>query len=957
MSSINLYLSTEELNFIDEFVNRIKNNNNNEDTEVELRIRLKNTPIFNLIDKIKEKYKIEGNIINDNSIIKDNYRKITTNNTDVYQRKTQLFSHIIDFINFDVKFTINKEENIDEKDINKQLFNSGTIKRNRNRTIFKFEYYDFVITKINNESIEYEIEFHNDKLSNLDIKNVVGPLKEFLILLFPLAFSFSADLINTNYKQYNSFIKKIRFMQNKPRALRRSYIQNFFNSNYSVTNKLDGIKYNLFIFDGILFLFNDNINQSIYLCDNDFDNTIFHNDKISLIEGEWFNNHFYIFDVIVFNDIDVRHYSHLNRINYIKNVGIPNVSIKNFLTSVSGIPLTQRIRNVLLSIKGKEQDNDGIIFTPENSQYYVYDKNDKTNKSIIYKFKFNHTIDFYVDKNYGLNVCDYNNGENYSYKNINKQILDLDKYKDSKSLIGKIVEMEYVNNIFFKILRIREDKNKPNALKIYNDTIDVIEKDKLFTINNLLGLIYREYQNIMKRKLLFDQYVLQQFDSMNIVDLGAGLGGDLHKYIEFTNLKKEKINLYNVEPNESNFKELNKRILLNKNIPKNLNIMKSINAYSQDTNKIITTIGKNNTNIVSMFFVLTFLFENDSLLQNCINTIDSLLCPNGLFIGTVMDGTNIKNFLKNHNNNYVNEYINIKLNSDDTIFISFKSGASLKESGQLEYLTDMSKLESYLKNKNFMKIKLNPFPRNNLIFTNEENDLIQCNSSFIFEKWMSIPVTNISTKITDYHFFPIRKHCIYNINNLRNLLAHSSLDKYEISGYLQPDFNNSEHNKFIIYNKHIYEDTRDKNVIPFTDIPKNINYKILWHNHPFNTNIHNGFLSLEDLIDCIKNPSKIHILVLCETLYIYKYTHNNTTDLDIKSISKWYNSLQNIDIINKYLINKDTSNMDNHMKWAYYMELLFSIEHSIFNTLKGFGIYFARVSDTNELNVLLHKLI
>jgi hypothetical protein len=70
-------------------------------------------------------------------------------------------------------------------------------------------------------------------------------------------------------------------------------------------------------------------------------------------------------------------------------------------------------------------------------------------------------------------------------------------------------------------------------------------------------------------------------------------------------------------------------------------VLKYLNVGGEDTEDIVNFVGKK-VDIINMFFSLTFFFKDKNTLENLANTIDSLLNPDGMFIGTTMAIPDIK---------------------------------------------------------------------------------------------------------------------------------------------------------------------------------------------------------------------------------------------------------------------------------------------------------------------------
>ncbi|NBO24722.1 MAG: hypothetical protein EBU93_05770, partial [Chlamydiae bacterium] len=123
-----------------------------------------------------------------------------------------------------------------------------------------------------------------------------------------------------------------------------------------------------------------------------------------------------------------------------------------------------------------------------------------------------------------------------------------------------------------------------------------------------------------------------------VLDIGAGMGGDLHKY-SIAKVKK----LYAVEPNKAFIEQFMERL---KNIISLKNKVVLINTNGTDEKGIFDVVPQNSVNVVSMMYSLTYFFESKQMLQNLVSIIDKALVSTfSTVIGTVMDGYRVDELL------------------------------------------------------------------------------------------------------------------------------------------------------------------------------------------------------------------------------------------------------------------------------------------------------------------------
>ena len=147
-------------------------------------------------------------------------------------------------------------------------------------------------------------------------------------------------------------------------------------------------------------------------------------------------------------------------------------------------------------------------------------------------------------------------GENYKDIQFHDAI-----YTSSIELVdGSVYEFGYNNQTKkFILFRPRPDKKHPNFYKVaenvWNDMINPFTKEQLLQLLNGISIspapiedslkLYRKYHNTIKNNL-----ITTYCNKKTILDLGAGQGGDLPKY-----LKSDIKYLWAVEPDEQNYNE------------------------------------------------------------------------------------------------------------------------------------------------------------------------------------------------------------------------------------------------------------------------------------------------------------------------------------------------------------------------------------------------------------------
>ena len=343
--------------------------------------------------------------------IKDNQgnREFKTSLDDTFTNFTETkFNKKNNIINIDIKeynlrLSVSKEEEKDNLKLQGNLYYRYKI-----RYSYSIPFGNFDLTIVyqgNNENVIkqlpiYEIEFELKKdtdLNNLTLSKIIT----FMLQIrqnnsFVMSEIEKMNVIN----EYQNLTKQRFFIGAQPQTLHKDDLSKLYQELYSVTDKADGARYFLFV----------NKNKLVYLIDNNLKNVIKTDIKSNkftncLIDGELINSEnksFYAFDILYFNNTDLRgnkKYLLKERLNELKNVvdsftssPIFSINIKKFI-----------YRNVFLgsdiimkNIQKNGYDNDGLIFTPINEPYPI--KGGSWGALLKWKRPEQNTIDFYSIK-------------------------------------------------------------------------------------------------------------------------------------------------------------------------------------------------------------------------------------------------------------------------------------------------------------------------------------------------------------------------------------------------------------------------------------------------------------------------------------------------------------------------------------------------------------------------------
>lgn len=380
---------------------------------------------------------------------------------------------------------------------------------------------------------------------------------------------------------------------------------------------------------------------------------------------------------------------------------------------------------------------DGFILTPTNSPYdyqVFFSKNPADmKKPAILKWKPAEqvTIDFrvvkdestgkiafFVDNRDSITLDDISTAaQEIQFLGSNERPFDSDTMIEtfSDEVLGGIVEFGWnYETQKFRFVTVRGGKPSPNSANVALDNwkliIDPLSSDVL--MGEGLGQL-RFYHNRIKEQLLL-------YSSKILLDLGAGKGGDVSKWVN----NGYKL-VFAVEPDPEYIVELRRRALAmgfieivpGDSIDINQSLIVIIQAVAQETEKIISIIQavlnpSNDPKIssrvdgVSIMDVGTFFWENSRVLASVVSTIDNALKPGGAVMWKMMDGDAVRkriaerkqelswksyfsNLAEGENVTY-GDFSVTSTGDSNQVRVSFLKSETIKEGGQIEYLTRIS---------------------------------------------------------------------------------------------------------------------------------------------------------------------------------------------------------------------------------------------------------------------------
>lgn len=268
------------------------------------------------------------------------------------------------------------------------------------------------------------------------------------------------DIYNNNNPRNSSY-----FPGPQPKSIERKDMFKLFENDYYVCEKSDGVRY-LFVSmewkkRNLCFLMNRK--NEIFIIKL---NLHINNYKNSILDCELLNDNgvLKVFDAIVVNGTPLQHMKLSERLNWIDRITTTyNKSDTDpFLISKKNMvkydPTT--FEDYTKSIENLGSKTDGYIFTPEN------DPIQSSTHENMYKFKngIDNSVDFMI-LNKKIFIGDRILRNNFLIPN------DLPLKDDEKTIVECIYVHEKNNNIYWKPILIRNDKNHSNSFFCYKKTL------------------------------------------------------------------------------------------------------------------------------------------------------------------------------------------------------------------------------------------------------------------------------------------------------------------------------------------------------------------------------------------------------------------------------------------------------------------------------------------------------
>ena len=870
------------------------------------------------IVSIDHMYKINNDVIR---------KTICGDNKEFFMTKKSIKYH--NEYEYDIRFSVASEIVVKDLKVNDD---AKFMIREKERETYYFKCGKIDLTKVVERNVnssedcvtKFEVEFEINNKKENTIKEICDIIKFILQINqdnFHIIKKSESDAV---LLQYKSLVKSNFFVGAQPETLQKDNLNLFYNELYSVTSKLDGERWFMFISD----------TNDIYFIDSNLKviKTNLKSDTYNMviIDGEMIRSngviHFIGFDLLCFNNNDVRgnvEYNLMKRIDIIKQIVKSIKGDKYYKFSCKRYIW----KNVFIGCEILLNENtkggcDGLVFTPINEPYPLVKK---WNKLLKWKSKEHNTIDLFSikinDMEWELYVQTVDDKKKMIPVLFDVNLLETsfdiktelttfktsfdNSYIDPTTLenfkTNTVIEYKWDYNMKkFIPIKTRWDKTinpfkqgnfSSVACSIWNNITNPIEIDILFKLKNLNNRddIYFKQMRKFHNKIKENVYNNYTNNSTSLLELCVGKGGDMHKWIY------NKINyVCGYDISEKNLLECKDRF--NKlNNQKTKGDFYILNLHDKHAHHIIKNhIQKNKFNSdmyanVSCQFAIHYFFESQEIFENLIAILDNNLQEDGCFMITYMDANYVnKLFNSKGNNDYVYEEHNgnivyfmkkIKSNSKNSHFGNklqiFLDGNNILNETSDEYFVDSDFLINIMKEKGYVCVENEPFHKNSNIKSFDLNN---------FEKTIS--------SLNKYMVFKKQKKSIKSENNIN----------YSIKKHIELYQYNDKNSKYIeIGDLNLYK------IACINDIINIINCEYYKINLP----VIDSTKELEfDITSVIKTLDKygIKIQIIDEnnnieyndnTLYIYYYNYNITDNENVIEMFNWYIVLHKFKIFYK----------------------------------------------------------
>lgn len=665
------------------------------------------------------------------------------------------------------------------------------------------KYRDFMFTQCMTEidikkisHVEVELEFIGSVLTIESFNIINNPTLNQITITRDACIRTIANVLN------NHTSKKIelKHVVNNPIELSQKTYKKMLRNidEFYITDKIDGYRVVLFIYSEVMYILSGKQFKSVKLVEpiNNESFPIILDAEMTVSENIHDIDEYHVFDIIEktseLNDTFEKRLSRFNNLinklaknglrhkrfhKIVKYSDIKDFYLKNNTTyKTDGLILIRNGATYSQTKNYKWKDKTTIDFLAKKCPQSLLGINPyiiKPGKSLYLLFcgmskKDYHTMNIEFVKNYShmfKGVCNKYNKLVQDFlpiqfePSLNKQAYLC--WLDNNNLDNKIIEL-YMDNNEWVLDKVRHDKDNDVCTKLYYGnyhkvaetlfmnyinplTIDDISQPTdigYFHENNNNMINIRKFNNYVKRKLLTSMR-----DKSRVIDLAAGQGQDLPKYID---AKVSSLCMIDIDVHAISELVVRKHYYIsdcNKKRKKLPNIDLRICDLNQPYKKTVEIINKPAPLIICNF-ALHYLTNTKKRITNIANLINNLLNKKGMFIFTAFDGESIhKLFASEHYNHAaktweLGQYAIKKMYASETFTgTNQKIGVKLPFSdGKLyeEYLINIDYLVNALEKKKIQLIASDSFkiylPAYKKKMTDEDKTFVSLYNFYVFQK-------------------------------------------------------------------------------------------------------------------------------------------------------------------------------------------------------------------------------
>ena len=430
--------------------------------------------------------------------------------------------------------------------------------------------------------------------------------------------------------------------------------------------KTDGERTLLLIDENMLYKLSIQPQTCLTLLDNTLPTTSF-----SLIDCEYYDGEYYVFDAYAVDNVFVYDYSFTKRINAVKDflnkTPLRNIHCKT-IHEVNKDNMNDIIKNVNTLDVSQETGHriDGVVFQ-------LIDESYESPNTICFKLKKRslNTIDFLLKYDINKNIyrlylqnrlfkCPYWYGLDKLFINKQKQLNDytIDQQREIIDLLtkmsinpnefnNKIVELSLTKNNHWVPMRVRSDKLYSNSYRVGITncgvmfsplTMDDSYFTKSFDQSPFSTSIRSQYHDTAKviRKHIFNRLfkLVGKQKDLSVLDLCGGRGADAKYLLANRDVVKD---IFVVDADKQALVQYVERYYNKCSInARHVVLDEDVNK----TNKLIKTIQyhKQQYDIIVMNYAIHYLCDNITKLINLRTLIETLLKPHGIVIITYFNG-------------------------------------------------------------------------------------------------------------------------------------------------------------------------------------------------------------------------------------------------------------------------------------------------------------------------------